>query len=163
MQNEKPEDEEAQPWWRSAVSFWQFGIAIGAVVLLVLLAGNETWPFGTSPPPVRNEASIWEVILFDRLMIGFLRAGALAVIGYVIVSVPVLIVSRRWVKGLSASGLAADEARTADAAIEELQYELLATQEELQTQVEQMDMTNELLLGLQAEEECADNSPQEGD
>ncbi|MGH2788734.1 MAG: hypothetical protein ACRDJV_12670 [Actinomycetota bacterium] len=156
------ENAPKSPLLRTIV-FWQF-IVVGATIAgTTLLARYKVWPFGTTPLDPGDEPSIWEVMLLDRLMIGFLRIGVVAVSLYVIVSVPALVISRRWMKGLSTAGLTADDARTADTTIEELQDELRATQEELQDQVTRTDFAQQLLLELQSGQQVGDNPPEDGE
>lgn len=143
--------------------FWQFLAAAVAVGGLILLAHCRIWPFGTSPPDLGKNPSIFEVLLFDRLMIGFIRAGLVGVVIYVVISIPALVVDRRWMKGLSTAGLTADEARKGDQSIEELQATLRETQEELDFQNTQNDLLSELLLEYRTEQEDDDSPPEGGE
>jgi hypothetical protein len=55
------------------------------------------------------DASVWRLLLDDRLSLGFIRLGAVAGAIYMIASVPALVVGGRWLRAVGPSGLTADE------------------------------------------------------
>lgn len=63
-------------------------------------------------------------------------------------------------KGLTTSGLTADDAHTADQVIEDLEDELRATHDALQDQVTRNDLLSQFVLEVGAESE--DNGPEGG-
>lgn len=128
-----------------------------------MLARYHVWPFGTRPPDLGKEPSILEVVLNDRVVIGFLRVGVVTIVGYVVVSVPALILDRRWMKGLGTAGVSFDDARRADRSMEELQQELRETQRELEDQVTRTDLAEQLLWELQSDVPTGDNPPEGGE
>jgi hypothetical protein len=93
----------------------QFWVAGGTIAAIVALAVWSIWPFQEAPPSLGQEPSVWEVLLHDQWVLGFLRSGIVVVVVYVIVSVPALIVAGRWMKGLGTAGVTADDAERADA------------------------------------------------
>lgn len=152
--------DEPPPLWK-ATAFWQYVAAVLVATALVLLARSRVWPFGTPAPDLGEQPSIFEVLLNDRVMIGIIRAAIVAVAGYVVLSVPALVVDRRWMKGLGSSGLAADEVRRGDRSIQELQETLADTQRQLDDQVRENDLLAGLLLEYEAEQED-DSASEEG-
>lgn len=99
-----------------------------SVVVLACLAVANVWPFDAGHVPLGADSSIAEVALGDRLTIGLIRTGVLAVIGYLVVSVPALVLERRWIQGMTTSGLTADVDRRWKDQIEARVAELLAVE-----------------------------------
>jgi hypothetical protein len=88
------------------------------------LAAASVWPFDTKPPALRAKPSLWQLLLSDRATLGFARFALIALMLFVIASVPALLVARRWLKAFGTSGLSADEAAQVDATAERLNEEL---------------------------------------
>jgi hypothetical protein len=57
-------------------------------------------------------------------MVGFIRLALVAIVLYLIASVPALAVAGRWVKGFGASGLATDDAQATDRSLKALQQQV---------------------------------------
>jgi hypothetical protein len=94
--------------------------AVAALAAVAALWATSTWPFDTSPPPLGTDPSLTDYFLSDNVTLGFVRLGVALLAVYVIVSVPALIIGMRWLKGFGTSGLTADDAQSASAALEEL-------------------------------------------
>lgn len=127
----------------------QFWVAGGTIAAIVALAVWSIWPFQEAPPSLGQEPSVWEVLLHDQWVLGFLRSGIVVVVVYVIVSVPALIVAGRWMKGLGTAGVTADDAERADDMIEDYwdAAAYLETQnQDLSVRLEAAHRTIELLL-----------------
>lgn len=122
---------------------------------MLTLAVCELWPFHTHAEDLPVPGSIVEVLLRDRLTIGFIRAALVAVAGYVLVSVPALVIARRWIKGFGSSGLAADDVSGGETSIRELQGGLALLQGKLDDQTRKMNSLAETLV---AREPDADES-----
>lgn len=135
--------------------------AVTTLILMCALILSGKWPFHQDPVPLGQGPSIWEILLNDRISLGFIRAGLAALVTYAVISVPALVVAGRWMKGLTTAGLTADDAETADRHIEELEQDLQETLEELEDQVRENDILSELLLELDAER--GDNHREKGD
>jgi hypothetical protein len=103
---------------------WQFYVAGALVVASLLSAVFSLWPFDLELPPPRENPSVWEVLLHDRLVLGFLRLALTFVALYAIASIPALAIAGRWMKGFGSSGLSVDEVQTADTTIGDLAGEL---------------------------------------
>lgn len=156
--------EETRWRWHLGAGTRPYVAVFLALAFLGFLARYKVWPFGTAAtlPQQGQDASVFEVLLTDRLMIGFIRAGIVSVVCYVVVSVPALIISRRWMKGLSTAGLTADDADSANETIEELQEQLETAQAELESELIQADLREQLILRLQSAGHREDNGDEEG-
>ncbi len=130
----------------------QVAAAAGAFVVMSLLAHRAQWPFHQRPIDLGESPSLWEVLLNDRLTLGLLRAGLAAIVTYVVVSVPALVVGGRWMKGLTTAGMTADDAVSAHQEIEDLQRGLRAIDTRLQDEVTK-EVLSQWVVQLQAENE----------
>ncbi|MDP9069267.1 MAG: hypothetical protein M3N53_13105 [Actinomycetota bacterium] len=88
----------------------------GAAAIALAVAGR--WVF--APSDIQADASVWDVIIADRTTLGFLRLALLMLGLFTVVSIPALMVAGRWIKGFSASGLTADDAKDAELALKDL-------------------------------------------
>jgi hypothetical protein len=102
----------------------QAGAAVLAVCASVALAAASVWPFDTKPPALQPKPSLWQLLLSDRATLGFARFALIALMLFVIASVPALLVARRWLKAFGTSGLSADDAAQVDATVERLNDEV---------------------------------------
>jgi hypothetical protein len=119
------------PWWtRRHV---QFLAAAAAVLAAVVLAAASVWPFETTPPPLQPKPSLSQLLLSERAILGFARLALVALMLFVIASVPALLVAGRWLKAFGTSGVSADDAaQQADAAVQRLDEELRTLTENLE-------------------------------
>lgn len=94
--------------------------------VLALAGYGQWWPFDESLRPAGSydEPSIWQFLLSDSTTLGFVRLGIIALALFVIASVPALVVAGRWLKGLGAGGISADDAASARHSLEELQRQV---------------------------------------
>jgi hypothetical protein len=97
------------------------GGALLGIAALVCAAWLSWWPFNAHPQPVQayRRPSIWQLLLSDRLTLGFARALILGLSVYVAGSVVALMVARRWLRG--AGGLSADDAESASRIVKALE------------------------------------------
>jgi hypothetical protein len=95
-------------------------------VLAIILALSSAWPFNARPRPLASESdpSLWQFILSDRVTIGMVRLALVTLGLFVVISAPALAVAGRWIKGVGASGLAADDAENANQTIEVLKTQV---------------------------------------
>ena len=105
-----------------------------AALCLALLPAR--WPFNSAAPP--RDASLWQLLLADRMTLGFVRLSVVFLSLFVIASIPALLAARRWLRSIGSTGVSADEADPGDllaalAAVEERLGRLSAEREELQT------------------------------
>ena len=121
------------------------GLAILAAVILAL--AGDVWPFGTSLPPLsqHKDPSFWQFILSDETTLGFVRLALVMLALFMIASIPALIVGGRWVKGFGTTGLTADDAATADQALEEAKTKLDQATQELDAVKQERDQAIQLL------------------
>jgi hypothetical protein len=112
---------------------WQWFAALAAGGAAVGLAATHSWPFDGHPHTVAyyDDPSVWQFLFGDRLMVGFVRLALVALVLYLVASVPALAVAGRWMKGFGASGLATDDAQAADKSIKVLQEEVADLTQEL--------------------------------
>lgn len=92
--------------WRTT-ELQQLVASTMVVLTLVVLAALGVWPFDTATRATDGNSSVLEVALGDRVTIGLIRTAVVAIVGYVVVSVPALVLERRWIQGLTTSGLTA--------------------------------------------------------
>jgi hypothetical protein len=73
---------------------------------------QEWWPFDADPRRFERRAdpSVWQLLLGDRVALGAARLGVLALTVFVVVSVPALIVTGRWLKAFGAGGVSVEAA-----------------------------------------------------
>ena len=95
-------------WSRWNRELWHLVVAVALLASLGTLAAVEAWPFDAVAVEAGDDASIAERALGDRLTIGLIRTAVLAVVSYLVISVPALVIDRRWIQGLTTSGLTAD-------------------------------------------------------
>ncbi|HYP24559.1 MAG TPA: hypothetical protein VEV43_13390 [Actinomycetota bacterium] len=95
-------------WVGWSRELWHLVVAFALVAGLAGLAAAGLWPFDAVAVGSGDEASIAERALGDRLTIGLIRTAVLAVVSYLVISVPALVIDRRWIQGLTTSGLTTD-------------------------------------------------------
>jgi hypothetical protein len=122
------------------------------MVLAVLagLAAAGLWPFDAPAVDHRDGASVADLALGDRLTIGLIRTAVLAVVSYLVVSVPALVIDRRWIQAVATTGLTADADRRADR-LEVLGAELAEIRKFLATKGDQPDGVSDLVEFLRAQ------------
>lgn len=130
-ETEPPPDEQGQnekrSWYRGKQRQLQFGAALIATGGVAWLAVDAThWPFDESPQALNEikEPSLWDFVLSDRVTVGFVRLGLVLLAGYVIVSVPALVIAGRWLRALGTGGITADRASETSERIERLERQL---------------------------------------
>lgn len=88
-------------------------LVVGLVLVAVVIAAwQEFGPFQAGPPALRadeKEPSLWYFLLSDRLTLGLVRLGTIAVAIYAIISVVALIIGGRWIKAFGTGGLTIDD------------------------------------------------------
>jgi hypothetical protein len=71
----------------------QLSVALALVAVAILLAAVRGWPFGASPPRMAaTKPSLWQLLLTDRVTLGFVRLALVLASVFVLASVPALIV-----------------------------------------------------------------------
>ena len=116
-------------WWtRRHVQALAAG---GAVLAAVVLAAASIWPFDTTPPRLQTKPSLSQLLLSDRAILGFARLALVALMLFVIASVPALLVAGRWLKAFGTTGMSADDAAQVDATVESLKEEIQTLGENL--------------------------------
>jgi hypothetical protein len=114
--------------------------ALALVAVTISLASKGWWPFDTSSPSLpRTKPSFWQLLLADRLTLGFVRLAVVMLAVFVIASVPALIAGGRWLKGFGTGGLTADDAALAVDVIADLRDELDRTTKELEAVKKERD------------------------
>ena len=95
---------------------------------------KQAWPFDTAAANVNRiaEPSIWQYLLSDRYVLGFVRLALVALALYVVLSVPALVIAARWAKGIGSHGVAADEAEEATKTLEDYEEELSHVTQQLE-------------------------------
>jgi hypothetical protein len=111
----KEQQKHRNPW-----PLLERGGAFVGIALLGLAAWRVWWPFNTHPNPANSyrKPSIWQLLLSDRLTLGFARALILALAVYVAGSVVALMIARRWLRAFGTGGVSADDAESANRTIE---------------------------------------------
>jgi hypothetical protein len=104
-------------------------VALALVFLAILLAVSRAWPFDASPP--REHASLWQLLLADRLTLGFVRLALVAAALFLVASVPALVMGGRWLKVVGISGLTADDASDVTTELAESRREVDRLRKEL--------------------------------
>jgi hypothetical protein len=103
-----------------------------AVLAAIVLAATRVWPFDTTPPPLEPKPSLSQLLLSDRAILGFARLALVALMLFVIASIPALLVAGRWLKAFGTTGVSADDAaQQADVAVERLNEELQTLEQNL--------------------------------
>ena len=105
------------------VRLWQRVFAAASVALVALAAWQAWWPFQEIPTSSRfyEDPSAWQLLFSERLILGFVRLGIVALVIYLVASVAALIVGGRWLRGFGTGGVATDTAEEASKTI--TQYE----------------------------------------
>lgn len=106
--------------------------ALAAVVIAILLATHNTWPFDTSLPALPAKPSLWQFLLSDQVTLGFVRLAFIMLAVFVIASVPALVAGGRWLKGFGTGGVTADDAADADHLLDKAKQKLDDTTRELE-------------------------------
>lgn len=101
----------------------QIGAAI-VLVATVAFAVWRIWPFDAKPIPFGSDPSLWQLILSDRITLGFLRLALIALGAFVATSVVALAIAGRWLKGFGTDGLTADDADKAESSIADLEEQV---------------------------------------
>jgi hypothetical protein len=125
----------------TSVRVWQRVAAVAAVALVLVAAWQVWWPFREEPIPANDysDPSSWQLLFSDRLMLGFVRLGMVALVIYLVASVPALIVGGRWLKGFGTGGVSTDDAEAANKTIAEYKAETKDLTEKLDTATAQAD------------------------
>lgn len=112
----------------------QWLAALTVLVAVGIDAAWGGWPFQSHPKPLGayKDPTVWQLLLSDRLTVGFVRLAFIGLVLYIVVSVPALVVAGRWLKGFGTSGLTADDAHDAAKTISRLQTELDLTTRKLE-------------------------------
>jgi len=110
-----------------------------AVVLAILLAAANAWPFEASRPKLPARPSLWQLLLSDHVTLGFVRLAFVMPAVFVIASVPALVAGGRWLKSFGAAGLIVDEAADLRSALDETKGELDRTTGELEAVTKERD------------------------
>jgi len=98
--------------------------AVAGVIALAAYGG--WWPFDESLAAADSydDPSIWQYLLSDATTLGFVRLGIIALVLFIIASVPALVIAGRWMKGLGTGGISTDDAASARHSIDELQRQI---------------------------------------
>src|SRR6266508_4904512 len=93
-------------------------VILGGVTWLAVSASH--WPFQDDPAAVTSvqRPSFWNYLLADRVTLGFVRLGIVALAVFLLLSTVALALAARWLKGFGTAGMAADDADLADALLE---------------------------------------------
>lgn len=75
----------------------------------------------------------------DRVTLGLIRLAVLGIAGFIVVSVPALVLAGRWLKAFGTQSIAADAAEDADKALEKQQTELQAARQKVKILTRQRD------------------------
>jgi hypothetical protein len=117
----------------------QFVSAAAAVVLAILLAAESVWPFDAALPKLSEKPSLWQLLLFDHVTLGFVRLAFVMLAVFVVASVPALVAGGRWLKSFGAGGLIADEAADLRGALDKTKRELERTTRNLEAMKKERD------------------------
>lgn len=79
------------PWRRAS-----WAAAAGVTAVAAVLAWTSTWPFDETPPALDSEPSLWQLLLSDRITIGFVRLAFVALSVWVASAVPVFVAHGKW-------------------------------------------------------------------
>jgi hypothetical protein len=116
--------ERPRQWFAAAV-------VLAGVIVDAALRG---WPFQSAAKPLSDyqDPTLWQLLLSDRLTVGFVRLAFVALVLFVVASVPALVVAGRWLRTFGTSGLGADDAEAGAKTIKELEGELALTTKKLE-------------------------------
>lgn len=121
---------------------------VGAVIILLAAVGlalGRVWPFDAKPIPLGEDPSVWQIILSDRVTLGFLRLSLIALGAFVAMSVVALAIAGRWLKGFGKEGLTADDASKAEKSIEDLEDQVRELTDERDQALEETQTMRRLL------------------
>jgi hypothetical protein len=109
-----------------SLRLWQTLAGLATTAALILAAYERWWPFDAQPRIMKSYAkpSVWQLLLSDRLTLGFLRAGLIGLMVYIVVSVVALFLGGRWLRAFGTSGLTADDAQSAKQVVADLNAKL---------------------------------------
>jgi hypothetical protein len=96
----------------------------GVALALTLALWPSHWPFDARLPG--RDVSVGQLVLSDRLTLGFVRLSLVLLSLFVIASVPALFAAGRWLRGFGTAGVTAD-----DTLVPHLQRELERLQEHI--------------------------------
>ena len=115
--------------------------AASVTVAAVILALGAWWPFDSSPRALDSyeDPSLWQFLLSDRTTLGFARLGVIALMLYVLASVPALGIAARWLRGVGTGGVSADEAAEGREVVAALREERTTLLQELDEVKEERD------------------------
>lgn len=109
--------------------------ALATIVLLgsSILAATRSLGFREAPPPLsgNENPSLWQLVLSDRITLGFVKLGILMLALYAILSIPALILAGRWLRAFAPGTLAADDPLDTSQTVEALRARLRTTEAEL--------------------------------
>jgi hypothetical protein len=91
------------------------GLAVAGAVVLALPPTH--WPFQAAA--AGRDTSLWQLLLTDRVTLGFVRLSVVLVSLFVIASVAALFTAGRWLRGIGSAGVSADD-RGMDEAVAEI-------------------------------------------
>ncbi len=122
--------------------FLQYAGASAALAVTVVAAWREWWPFDAAPKALSSyfKPTVWQFLLSDRLTLGLLRLGLAALVIYMVVSLPALIVAGRWLRGFGTSGVSFDDAQDAKEMLEKQEEAVQRLTTDLERATEQMDV-----------------------
>jgi hypothetical protein len=109
------------------------------VLVAIIFALANVWPFDASPPKLPADPTIWQLMLSDDTTLGFVRLGLVLLTVFVVASVPALIIGGRWLKGFGTTGLTADDAADASQALDDAKAKLDDTAQQLEAVKQERD------------------------
>jgi hypothetical protein len=115
------------------------------VLVAIIFALTNVWPFDASPPKLPADPTIWQLMLSDETTLGFVRLGLVLLTVFVVASVPALIIGGRWLKGFGTTGLTADDAADASQALDDAKAKLDDTAQQLEAVKQERDEALELV------------------
>jgi ABC-type multidrug transport system fused ATPase/permease subunit len=115
------------------------------VLVAIVFAITNVWPFDASPPKLPADPTIWQLMLSDDTTLGFVRLGLVLLTVFVVASVPALIIGGRWLKGFGTTGLTADDAADASQALDDAKAKLDDTAHQLEVVKQERDEALELV------------------
>jgi ABC-type multidrug transport system fused ATPase/permease subunit len=115
------------------------------VLVAIVFAITNVWPFDASPPKLPADPTIWQLMLSDDTTLGFVRLGLVLLTVFVVASVPALIIGGRWLKGFGTKGLTADDAADASQALDDAKAKLDDTAHQLEVIKQERDEALELV------------------
>ena len=115
------------------------------VLVAIIFALTNVWPFDASPPKLPADPTIWQLMLSDDTTLGFVRLGLVLLTVFVVASVPALIIGGRWLKGFGTTGLTADDAADASQALDDAKAKLDDTARQLEAVKQERDEALELV------------------